>query len=124
MSCGYRCSSAAEPPPRLPLFLPSCSHYKWCNLQLYAFSNMPLSLNCRLRFVCDLVSQWRNIFVPPLTLSCRITLKDDRITTLCTPWTTPSITIVRNSYVYAQNRLHMPTAPNSEVDITNILKLL
>ena len=39
------------------------------------------------------------------------------------PWTTPLVTIVRNSYVHVQNRLCMPIVPNSEAEILNILKL-
>ena len=44
---------------------------------------------------------------------------DDRITTLCTPWTTPSVNVVRNSYVHEPNRLHMITVPKSDAEILN-----
>ena len=71
----------------------------------------------------DLVSQWRNFHIPPLALCRRITPKDDRITTSYTPWTRPSVTIVRNLYVHALNYLRMLTVPKSEVENSNILKL-
>ena len=38
-------------------------------------------------------------------------------------WTTPSVTVVRNLYVYAWNCLHILTVPKSEVGNSNILKL-
>ena len=38
-----------------------------------------------------------------------ITPKDDRVTTLCTPWTTPMVTVERNSYVHTQNHVRMLT---------------
>ena len=50
------------------------------------------------------------------------TRKDDQITTLCTPWTTPSFTIVRNSYAHAQYRLRILTVPKSEAENSTILK--
>ena len=69
-----------------------------------------------------LVTEKRPPFI--LTHPCRrITPKDDRITTLCTEWITPSITIVRNPYAYAQNCLRMLTVPKSEAEILRILKL-
>ena len=47
--------------------------------------------------------------------------KDDQITILCTPWTTPSVQLVRNSY--ARNRLRMLAASKSEAEIWNFSKL-
>ena len=49
--------------------------------------------------------------------------KDDQITTLCTLWTTPSVTIVRYSYAHVRNRLRMLMVPKSEAEILNFLKL-
>ena len=43
---------------------------------------------------------------------------------LCTVWTTPSITVVRNLYAHTQNRLRMFIVPKSEAEILNSLKLL
>ena len=50
--------------------------------------------------------------IPPLTLCPCITPKDNRVTTLCTPLTTPSVTVVRNSCVHVRNCLHMLTVRN------------
>ena len=58
---------------------------------------------------------------PYVTVLHRKTLH--QITTLCTPWTTPSVTVVRNSYAHAQNHLRMPTVSKSEAEIFNSLKL-
>ena len=57
---------------------------------------MPLSFNYHSRFVCDLVSQWRNVHVPPVALCHHITPKDDQVTTLNTPWTPTSEAGVRS----------------------------
>ena len=57
--------------------------------------------------------------IPPLTLCHCITTKDDPVTTLYTPWATPSVTIARNSYVHARNHLRMLTLPNLEAEILN-----
>ena len=114
-------------PSALQVFLPghpissNCSHYRWCNLQLQAFGETPLSFNYCLRFICILVSQWRNVHIPLLALCCCITPKDDQIITLCTPWTTPAVTTVKNSY--AQNCACRLMVPNSEGKILNISKL-
>ena len=54
---------------------------------------------------------------------CCVSPKDDHVTTLYTPWTTPSVTVARNSYMHAQNRPCMPTVHKSEVEILNVLKL-
>ena len=62
------------------------------------------SSNYHPRFVCDLVSPWRNI--RQLTLCRRITPKDDQVITLCTLWITPSVTVVRNSYICAESFMH------------------
>ena len=35
----------------------------------------------------------------------------------------PSITVVRNSYVHVQNRLHLLTVPKSKAKNSNVLKL-
>ena len=58
------------------------------------------------------------------TLCRRITPKDDRITTLCTAWTTPLVTIVRDSYAHVRNHLHMLTVLKSEAETSNISQLL
>ena len=104
---------------QVALFPLSCSHFRWCKLWLKVFGAITLSFNYHhSRFVFNLLSQWRNIHVPPLTLCCHITPKHNQITTLCTTWTTPSITVVRN--LYAQNCLPLPTILNSEAEIINI----
>ena len=95
----------------------SYSHYRQCNAWLYVFDKTTLSFNYRSRFVSHLVPQWQNVHVPPLALRCSIKPKDDRITSLCTLWTTPSVTLVRNSYVHARNRLHMLMVLQSEAEI-------
>ena len=79
---------------------------------------MPLSLSFRPRFVCELLTQWQNVQLLPLTL-CRhsVTLKDDRVTTLYTLWTTPSVTVARNLSVHAYFQLRMSLVPKSEVKI-------
>ena len=38
------------------------------------------------------------------------------------PWTTPSVTVVRNSYVHAQNCLRMLTVSKSEAETGNFWK--
>ena len=43
-----QCRTASQVAP----FHKSCTHYKWCNLQ---------SFNYRIRFICEFVSQWRNL---------------------------------------------------------------
>ena len=48
--------------------------------------------------------------------------EDDRITTLCTLWTTPLVTMVRNSYAHARNHLRVLAALNSEAEILKIWK--
>ena len=68
---------------------------------------------------CDTVAQRP---IPYLTLYHCITLKDNRVTTLCTPWTTLLVSLVKNAYAYVQNRLHIPKVPNLEADILNISK--
>ena len=50
------------------------------------------------------------------------TPKDDQITILCTTWTTPSVTVVGNSYRHAGNHKRMHTVPKSEAEILNSLK--
>ena len=49
--------------------------------------------------------------------------KDDQITTLCVPWTTPLVSVERNLYAHAQNGLHMLMVPKAEAENSNILKL-
>ena len=46
------------------------------------------------------------------------------ITTLCTPWPTPLVTVAENSYTQVQNCLCMITVPKSVAENSNILKLL
>ena len=62
---------------------------------------MPLSFNYRPRFVCDLVTQWRNVHVPPVALCSHVTPKDNRVTPLYIQWTALSATVERNSSVHA-----------------------
>ena len=63
---------------------------------------MTLSLNYRPRFICNLVTQWRDLHLPPLTLCHCVALTDDRVTTLYTQWwTTPSDIVARNSSAHA-----------------------
>ena len=45
--------------------------------------------------------------IPPLILCHRVTPKDDKVTTVYTPWTTPSDTIAKNSCTHAHIRLCM-----------------
>ena len=47
--------------------------------------------------------------------------KLNRNTTLCT-LCTPFVTVPRNLYAHAQNCLRMPKVPNTEAEISNILK--
>ena len=37
---------------------------------------MPLSFNYHPRFICDLVTRWRNAYLPPLALCCRVIIDD------------------------------------------------
>ena len=74
--------------------------------------------------VCKVVTQWKNVHLPPLTLCHRITPKDDLVTNLYTLWTTPSVTIVRNSSVHAHIHSHMLTMRWSVAEILNRLKRL
>ena len=60
--------------------------------------------------------------IPQLTLCRRVTSKDDLVTTLYTPCTTPSATIATDLSVYTCIRLHMLMVRLSEVEILNILK--
>ena len=70
---------------------------------------------CPLTTVQDLYSTLRHIGETSMYVqSPYVTIytpKDDRVTTLCTPWTTPSVTIARNSSAHAQNHLYMLTVP-------------
>ena len=56
-------------------------------------------------------------------LKLHITPKDDQVTTLYTPWITPSVTIARNSSVHTHIHLYMLTVRWSKVEILSILKL-
>ena len=69
-----------RPPPRVAPFHLNCLHYRQCNSHLYAFGDMPLSFNYHWRFIYNLVTQGQNI-------QYLNSLKDDRITTLCTLYT-------------------------------------
>ena len=57
--------------------------------------------------------------IPKHILCRRITPKDDRMMTLCTPWSTPSVVVVRNSNRHAQNHLRMLMVSKSEVEMLN-----
>ena len=54
------------------------------------------------------MTQWQKVHLPPPALCHHVTPKDDRVTTLYTLWTTPSVTEARNSYEHACIPLHMP----------------
>ena len=71
----------------------------------------------RVRFICKVVTHWRNVYLSPLDLCLSVTLKDDRVTTLYTLWTIPSFNVARNSSAPALICLCMPMVPNSEVEI-------
>ena len=47
--------------------------------------------------------------LPPLALCRHVTLKDNSVTTLCTPWTTPSVTVAKNLYAHTLIHLRMLT---------------
>ena len=49
-----------------------------------------------------------------------ITMKDDSVTTLYSPFSTPSVTVVRSSSEHARTGLHMATIPNSEAEILEL----
>ena len=66
--------------------------------------------------------QWWNIQYfssPSVTILHR---KMTESQSLCTRWTTPLVTAVRNSCAHAQNRMCMLTVPNSEAGISIIVK--
>ena len=67
-------------------------------------SKCPQSFNYHLRLLCEIVTEWRNVHLCPLAFYRHVTPKDDQVTTLCAPWTTPSVTVARNSnepcYIY------------------------
>ena len=63
------------------------------------------TFNYRLRFVCEVVTQWQNVHSPQLIQGRRNTPVDGRVTTLYTPWTTPSVTIARNSSAHAHGEV-------------------
>ena len=46
---------------------------------------------------------------------CLVIPKDNRVTTLYTPWTTTSVTVIRNSQAKAQNHLCMLTVLKAEI---------
>ena len=56
---------------------------------------------------------------PQLTLCRHITMIDDQVPTLYTPWTTPAVTVARNSSAHACIRLGMPKVSSSEAEILN-----
>ena len=98
-------------------------NYRRDNLLLLAFGKTAPCPTTTQALYVNLCHTWQNVHLPPFTLCCLVTPKDDQITTLCTVWTTLSVTIARNSYAYAHFHLHMPTVPKSEADILNVLKL-
>ena len=111
MSRGYRYSSVAESPPRSPLFI-RVVHTTGSVIHGYRhLAKCPCPSTAVRDSYATLCHSGRNVHVPPLTVSRRITPKDDRITTLYTPWATPSVTVARNSSVYARNRVRMLTVP-------------
>ena len=61
--------------------------------------------------------------IPQVTLYHCITPKDDRVTTLYTPWTIPPVTVATNSSAHASIHLCMLSVPNSDAETLNILKL-
>ena len=58
------------------------------------------------------------------TLLMSVYFTERRVTTLYTLWTTPSVTIARNSSAHAGICLCMITVANSEVQILNIYNFL
>ena len=95
----------------------------WCLHRTTCWTNCPFPSHYHVRFVCQVVTQWRTVQLPPLTLCCHVTPKDDRVTTLHTPWTAASVTVARNSSVHAHIRMRRPMVPNSEAEVLNFLKL-
>ena len=93
---GYRCSSAAEPPPRSPHFV-SVVHTTGCVIYI-----------CRCLVKCPCPSTTIEIGMRPCVTVVRhpctsthciyrhVTPKDDRVTTLYTSWIRPSVTVARN----------------------------
>ena len=65
-------------------------HFKRYVLQLQALGKTILSFNYCLRFICELLSQWQNNKY--LNSPYVAVLHHNRITPLCTLWTTPSVT--------------------------------
>ena len=119
--------SAAEQPPGTPHTL---RHLVWhsyyrqrYNSWLRALSEAPLSFNYRLRFVCILKTESRNVHLPQLALCHSVTQKHDQVTTLYTQRMTPSVTMASNSSVHTCFRLCMLAILKSEVEILNSLKL-
>ena len=82
----------------------------------------PLSCNYCLRSVCDLGIQWQTAHLPSYALCRCITPKDEQITTLHTPWNTPSVTRARNSSAHAHIHLRILTMRRSEAEILNSFK--
>ena len=58
---------------------------------------------------CDTVAKHP---IPQLTICRGIIPKDNRVTTLYTPWSKPSVTVDRNLYAHACNHLRMLTVSN------------
>ena len=67
---------------------------------------MPPSFSYRVRFVCDLMTQWQNVHLLAPVLCRHVTSKDDRVTIFYTLWTTPSVTIARNSSAHVRSSVH------------------
>ena len=64
---------------------------------------------------CDKVGVTFNL--PPFTLYRPVTPKDNGVSNMYTPWTTPSVTVERNSSAHAHICLRMLKVPNSEEEI-------
>ena len=60
-----------------------------------------------------------------LTLYCCVTPKDDQVTTLYTLWTTPSVTVARNSSEHAHiTSLYTNTVNNHPKTVKQLVKIV
>ena len=96
------------------LFLKLLQLLQFCSAEPLLSQSTKANVTFLMGIYCRIKIFYMQINVSKGTLCHKAVAKDDPITILCTPWTTPSVTIVRNSYVYAQNYLRMPTVLNSD----------
>ena len=86
---------------------------------------MPLSLLQVIRPLSFNYSPVTKCPIPQLNLCCSITPKVDWVTTLCTRWTTPSVTIVKPpSHIHVFNRWQMTVIKPSPTFLTSTLSLI